>query len=380
MPDRIIPFAKPLITDFDREAVLQVLRGSELTNGEQVCLFEEEFAAFLGGDVYCVAVSSCWAGMFVALLTMGVGTGDEVICPALTHSSIAHAVDLVGARAIFVDSRLGDGTVDPDKVVEAVTSKTAVISPMHYAGIPCQMNKIKRIAEANGVRILEDAALALGSRWAGCHVGAADCVVFSFYPSKCLGLGEGGMVACRDKVVVDKMRKVRSFGVEQQGWVYDVACPGMNARMTEVIAALGRGQLSRISHTLQCRRENFHKLMLGFAEVPEIQILDGPGNGFYCFTVVLGGTLEKRRNDVVTRLKERGIGVSVFYPHPIPRLKYFSLGEGSYQPEKYPVAEMIADQSISFPVGPHISTTDIEYMVGIFKEITELLRMGSYEK
>src|SRR3990167_7159479 len=212
LPDRIIPFAKPLLTSNDRLAVDEVLRGTELTNGEQVRCFEKEFARFLGDeDIECVAVSSCFAALYLALLSLGVGPGDEVILPALTHVAMVQAVELAGARPVFVDCDfLTDGNVTVDSIGNSLSEQTRAISVVHFMGMPCCMDDIVVYANKYRLYVIEDCALALGAKYAGKKVGTWGTVAaFSFYPSKHITTGEGGMVAAAGKNRAQVVRKMR---------------------------------------------------------------------------------------------------------------------------------------------------------------------------
>ncbi|MEZ5100176.1 MAG: DegT/DnrJ/EryC1/StrS aminotransferase family protein [Thermoleophilia bacterium] len=190
---RAIPFGRPWITDDDRAAVLRVLEGHVLTHGPECSAFEQEFAAFLGPDARAVTTSSCMASLHLAYLHLGVGPGDEVIVPAQTHVATAHAVEWVGARPVFVDCDPATGNLTAERIEAALTPATRAISVVHFLGIPCGMDEIARLARERGLFLVEDCALAVGSRFDGRHVGLfGDAGTFSFYPVKHLTSGEGG--------------------------------------------------------------------------------------------------------------------------------------------------------------------------------------------
>src|ERR1044072_3042905 len=182
---KTIPFAKPWITDDDRNAVMNVLRGDILTHGPQNHAFEEEFAAFMGGEAYCVAVGSCMAALHLTYWQLGLGPGDEVIVPAQTHVATAHAVEVVGARAVFVDCESRTGNIDPARIEAKISPRTKAISLVHFLGIPCDMDEILSLAERHDLKLVEDCALAVGAHYNGRHVGLlGDAGCFSFYPVK----------------------------------------------------------------------------------------------------------------------------------------------------------------------------------------------------
>jgi len=369
---RTVPFARPEITDDDRRAVLNVLNGPILTHGPEGKAFEAEFAEFLGTDAHAVSVSSCMAALHLAYLHFGIGPGDDVLVPAQTHTATAHAAEWVGARVVFVDCDPATGNVTADQIARAITPRTRAISVVHFVGIPCDMPAIVALASERRLIVIEDCAIALGSRLGGRHVGLfGDAGCFSFYPVKHLTTGEGGMFVSRDKAVADGVSKLRAFGVDRTHsertipGMYDVPSLGLNYRMSEMQAALGRSQLRRIQQTLQIRQRHFELLKAIVASVPRVRVLDATSrdakNSHYCLTVVLQGTLGARRNDVVTALNAAGVGTSIYYPQPVPRMQYYQRKYG-YDLAAFPAAAEISDASIALPVGPHASDADIEYV------------------
>lgn len=334
----MIPFAAPWITQEDRDAVMRVLSGPILAHGPEAEAFEEEFAEFLGGG-YCVTTSSCAAALHMAYTLCGVGPGDEVIVPAMTHCSTANTVEWTGADCVFVDCDPLTGNVTAEGIEAAITDRTQAIVVVHFVGIPCDMPPIRALADKHDLFLIEDCALAIGARLNGTHVGLfGDIGCFSFYPTKHITTGEGGMLVTQDGGTAEKARRMRAHGVQRGNGSYDVPDIGLNYRMGEMQAALGRSQLQRIDTILERRRENFEAL-----KVRVEGVLDGPGNSHYCLSAKRGlyPTLPS-------------MGTSVYYPHPVPRLAYYQRKYGSFQPDLYPNAVEIADHSIALPVGPHV--------------------------
>jgi dTDP-4-amino-4,6-dideoxygalactose transaminase len=218
---RHIPFGKPWITDEDRQAVMEVLQGSILTHGPQGKLFEEEFAVFIEGEnqtteAYCVTVSSGMAALHMAYWQLGIGTGDEVIVTAQTHNATAHAIEILGAKPVFIDCRLDTGNIDVQQIEQAITPRTKAISLVHFIGIPCEMDGILDIAQRHGLKVIEDCAIALGARFRGVHVGLlGDAGCFSFYPVKHITSGEGGMFITRHVNLAQRVAHGRAFGVDR---------------------------------------------------------------------------------------------------------------------------------------------------------------------
>lgn len=369
---RTIPFGRPWITDDDRQAVMEVLNGHILTHGPETRSFEEEFASFMGDGGYCVAVSSCTAALHLAYFHLGLGPGDEVIVPAQTHNATAHAVELVGARPVFVDCEPATGNIDVSQIEERITPSTKALSLVHFLGIPCDMDAIMELAERRGLKVVEDCALSLGARYKGKHVGLfGDAGCFSFYPVKHITTGDGGMFVTRHKEVAEAVSRLRAFGVNRTfsertvPGMYDVNSLGFNYRMSEMQSALGRGQLSKIDEILRRRSDNFAALGAAVSEIEGVHVLDSAdeaaANSHYCLSVVLEGVLGARRGDVIAGLNEAGVGTSIYYPHPVPRLAYYR-EKYDYDDAAYPSAVEISDCSIALPVGPHVDEADMQYI------------------
>lgn len=374
---RKIPFGRPWITDAERQAVMQVLSGDVLTHGPQAHAFEKEFAAFVGDGAHCLTTSSGMAALHLAYWQLGIGAGDEVIVAAQTHVATAHAVEAVGARPVFVDCDLATGNLDPAGIEPLITPRTRAIGLVHYAGIPCDMDAVLAIAAKHKLKVIEDCALAVGTRWRGKHAGLfGDAAIISFYPVKHITTGDGGMFLTRHADLAAKVAKARAFGVDRTfaeraiPGVYDVPTLGINYRMSDINAAIGRKQLERIGTMLERRRANFRRLKAGLASLPGVSVLDATAphaeNSYYCLTAVLDGDTGKR-NALVGRLNAAGVGTSVYYPHPVPRLKYYRDKYG-YDPARFPNAERVSDRAIALPVGPHVGETDMDYIARTFAQ------------
>ena len=385
MTKRSIQFAKPWITDKERGAVLEVLKGDILTHGPQNKAFEGEFGQFMrGSEAHCVAVSSCMAALHLAYWQMGIGPGDEVIVAAQTHVATAHAVEVVGAKSVFVDCDPHTGNVDPEKIGPLITKKTKAIGLVHFLGIPCDMDAIAEVAKKRKLKIIEDCALAVGSLFKGKHVGLfGDAGCFSFYPVKHLTTGDGGMFVTQRKELAEKVMKARAFGVDRNfrersiPGMYDVPTLGVNYRMSDINASIGRVQLSRVDEILKRRKENFLLLKKILSDIPDISILDSQQkdivNSHYCLSIILDGILANKRNDAVNTLNQKGVGTSVYYPQPVPRMTYYRKKYG-YNPHVFPHAERISDQSIALPVGPHLNREDMEYIAENVSDTLKELR------
>ncbi|MDP7303578.1 MAG: DegT/DnrJ/EryC1/StrS family aminotransferase, partial [Pirellulaceae bacterium] len=341
--------------------------------------FEQEFAGFVRGDASCAAVSSCMAALHLAYLELGIGPGDEVLVPAQTHVATAHAVEVVGATPVFVDCELQTGNMDLDQLESLITPQTRAIGLVQLVGIPCAMDAINEIAQAHGLKVIEDCALAVGSRYKGTHVGMfGDVGCFSFYPVKHITTGDGGMLISRHQSLTERVIKTRGFGVDrtfserQIPGMYDVPTLGFNYRMSDINAALGRVQLGRIGEILDIRKRNFAQLKALLADIDNVVVLDSPSSEFvnshYCLSVILRNKLAERRNAIVAELRELGIGTSIYYPQPVPRMTYYRKKYG-YDEARYPNATAISDEGIALPVGPHLTSDDVDSIGTTFRQI-----------
>ena len=317
-----------------------------------------------------MTTSSCTASMHLYYMHLGVGPGDEVIMPALSHVATAHCLEITGATPIFVDITADTGSLDPARIEAAVTDKTKVISVVHFNGMPADMTAIMAVADKHSLPVLEDCATSLGATWDGTHVGLfGDGAAFSFYPAKHITAGEGGMFSSRHSEVCDSIRRLRAFCYDRSlneralPGIYDVDALGLNYRMSEMQAALGLSQLARARDMLETRAVNFSSYKERLSGIGEIKVLESTNpkaaDSHYCLTVVLEGALANRRDDLLERLTSEGIGVSVHYPHPLPRLKYYREKYG-YEAASFSNAEAISDHSFNFPVAPHVGKTEIE--------------------
>lgn len=372
-----IPFGRPWIEDEDRDAVMKVLQGHILTHGPECQAFENDFVAMMGGG-FAVSTTSGMAALHLSYLNLGVELGDEVIVPAMTHVATVHAVALTGAVPVFVDCELETGNIDVSKIEAKVTPRTKALSVVHYCGIPCDMARIMEIADKHGLRVVEDCALAVGARYDGRHVGLfghSGC--YSFYPVKHITTGEGGMLVSRHEDVVQAVARFRAFNVDRTHaertipGIYDVTGLGMNYRMSEMQAALGRVQLKKLPAIAAKRAANFKALKSGLSDVANVKVLDSvdpkAASSHYCLIALLTGPLAKRRDAIVRALNAAGVGTSVYYPHPVPRLSHYRTTFG-YDSAMYPAAEAISDRSIALPVGPHLAPADMADIARAFAE------------
>lgn len=373
---RNIPFGKPIIGEEERAAVLEVLDGTQLVHGPRAKQFEVDFATFVGGG-YSTSVASCTAGLHLAYFHLGLGAGDEVIVPAQTHVATAHAVEFTGARPVFVDADPETGNIAIDQIEPALTPKTKAISVVHYLGLPVDMDAVNAIARKHGLFVVEDCALAIGSRYKGIHAGLlGDFGSFSFYPVKHMTTAEGGMVVTRHEEIKNAIERKKAFGVDRTvteraiPGVYDVTMLGYNYRMNELEAAIGIEQLKKVPGFLERRAENARVLRAGLADVNEMSVLsEGDGereHSNYCVSVVLDEKTADSRYEIIASLRSSGVGTSVYYPVAVPHMTYYRTRYAT--PESaFPEASRISRQSIALSVGPHLDGDDMRYTLRALK-------------
>lgn len=379
-----IPFGKPMISQQEKDAVIRVMDGSILVHGPIAAQFENKFASFTNAP-HAVSVSSCTAGMHLIYFALGFGPGDEIIVPAQTHIATAHAVELTGAKPVFIDSEKNTGNINIEAIESAINSKTKAIAIVHYLGVPVDMPKVVEIAKKYDLFLLEDCALAPGAKIDGKHVGLhGDAGVFSFYPVKHLTTAEGGMIILRDEKFAQKLKLLKAFGVDRNHGerkipgVYDTIALGFNYRMSEIHAAIGNVQVDKLPGFLVKRKNNFEALERYLEGVSGINILPQTSDNHleschYCLGVLLDYKIISQRSEIINGLTEQGIGSSVYYPQPVPRMKYYKEKYG-YDEKKYENASRISDGMIALPVGPHLNLEDMEIIAKGLKKCMDKIK------
>ncbi len=372
-----IAFGRPWIDDEDRAAVMDVLQGHILTHGPKCHEFEKGFTEVMG-DGYSVTTSSCMASLHLCSIHLGLREGDEVIVAAQTHVATVHAIELTGAKPVFVDCDPLSGNITAQAIEAAITPKTRAVSLVHFVGIPCQMDEICAVVQKYNLSLIEDCAIAIGARFDGRHVGLfghAGC--YSFYPVKHITSGEGGMLVSQHKYVVDEIANFRAFSVDRKHnerqipGLYDVTNVGMNYRMSEMQAALGAVQVKKIPQILALRAANFAYLKERILQNKGVRVLDSTDerakNSHYCLVVVLTGENADKRDKVILKMRENGVGTSIYYPHPVPRLTYYK-EKYKHDLRLFPNAVEISDCSIALPVGPHLAVEDMDNVADCFTQ------------
>ena len=373
-PERFIPVGKPSVSQGELDAVADVIRSGWWTTGPKVTEFEENVCSYLGQGLHAVGLNSCTGGLFLSLLAHGIGAGDEVIVPTWTFVATSHVVEWTGARVVLCDVEPGTLNIDVAHARSLVTERTKAVMPVHFAGYPCDMAGLRSLADEYGLAIIEDAAHAIGARHDGVSIGDHGfTTVFSFYVTKNLACGEGGMVVSRDQDLVEKVRKLGYFGVNKKAferytsrgsWFYEVEELGYKYNMDNIHAALGLAQLSRLEEMNDRRREIAARYRAGLKLAEPLA--DDPRHHhiYHLFPVLLPEEMD--RDDVFLRLRDQGIGTSVhFIPlhlHPY----YQRLDKG-----QLPVATAAFRRALSLPMYPGLTDEDQEYVIETLNEILE---------
>lgn len=352
MSTGFIPAAKPIVGDEERAAVDAVLVSGMLAQGAEVAEFEKEFSEVLLDGRASVAVNSGTSGLHLGLLAAGVGPGDEVIVPSFTFAATANSVALTGATPVFADIELDHYCLDISHVQSLISEKTKAIMPVHLYGHPANMVAFREIADARGIKLFEDAAQAHGAALNGRKVGTfGDFGMFSLYPTKNMTSGEGGMVSTGDATVERNLRLLRNQGMERQ---YENELVGFNARMTNLHAAIGRVQLTKVLGWTAQRQSNARFLTDNLEGVGTPVVAEGAEHVYHQYTIRISGD----RDGFAAALKdEYNIGSGVYYPIPNHRLPSFN------RTEDLPNTEIAAREVLSLPVHPSLDEEDLDRIV-----------------
>jgi perosamine synthetase len=351
-----IPVAKPLVGRDDIRAVVKVMKSGGLAQGPQVGRFEKEFSNFVGCRE-CVAVNSGTSGLHVALLSLGIGPGDEVIVPSFTFAATANSVALTGGTPVFVDIDASTYNIDPKLIEAAITPRTKAIQVVHLYGLPADMPPIIEIAKRHNLLIIEDAAQAHLAAIEGNPVGTfGDAAVFSFYPTKNMTSGEGGMVVFAQPEPARLARLLRNQGMEQR---YQNEVVGFNLRMTDIHAAIGISQLAKVKNWTTKRQENADYLNLKIESAVTPITPMGFEHVYHQYTI----RIKKHRDAFSKKLTELGIGNSVYYPTQVHKLPSFRRSIDLVN------TQSATEQVLSLPIHPSLSKRDLKRIASAVNQI-----------
>ena len=376
-----LPFHRPLIGAEEESEVIQCLRSGWITTGPRTQEFERAFADYIGCR-HAIGLNSCTAGLHLALVALGIGEGDEVITTPITFPATANVIVHQRARPVFADIDLGTLNIDPDKIEERISTKTRAIIPVHFAGHPCEMDRISEIAQKYNLKVIEDAAHALEAEYHGRKVGVlGNAAAFSFYATKNITTGEGGMLTTNDDELADKIDILRLHGISRDAWKryglegykhWDTIYPGYKYNMFDIQAAIGIHQLKKVEKFLQIRRKYVEMYDKAFEKIPEIKILSRRENikHSHHLYVILVKTEDSTadRDIIVNAIQSENIGIGIHFRalHLQPYYKNtysFKLGD-------FPNAEYASDRVISLPLYPAMTEEDV---TDVIKTVTRVI-------
>lgn len=350
----MIPMAKPDIGNEEIDAVSEVLASGIIAEGKRVAEFESAFADYIDAD-HAVAVNSGTAALHTALLAHGIGKGDEVITTSFSFIATANSITYSGAKPVFVDIEPETFNIDTELIEESITRNTKALMPVHLYGHPAEMKTITEIAEDHDLAIIEDACQAHGATYNGNKVGSFGTGAFSFYPTKNMTTGEGGIITTNETEIARKARMIRAHG-SQERYLHEMI--GYNFRMTDIAASIGLVQLKKVEGYNSARMRNASMLSKKLKDIEGITvptIREGCKHVFHQYTIRVSN-----RDELVTKLKQNDIGTGIYYPIPIHKQPIYI--EKGY---KYglPVCEKAAKEVISLPVHPGVSEQNIEQII-----------------
>lgn len=367
----MIPVCTPLLGKNEKKYLLDCLHENYISSGgKYIGKFEESFSRYCGCR-YGIAVTSGTTALHLALVVLGIKSGDEVIMPTFTIASTAFAAIYCGARPVFVDSEIGTWNIDVSKIEEKITKKTKVIMPVHIYGSPCKMDDIRKLARRYKLSVVEDAAEAHGAEYHGKKVGGlGDVGCFSFYGNKIITTGEGGMIVTNDDTIARRCRSLRNLAFQEQRryWHEEI---GFNYRMTNIQAALGLAQFERIEELVDRRRKNarlYHSFLRNIKGLTLPMETENTKNVYWMYGLCVNKDFGLTRDAVIQKLREKGVETRTFFwpMHLQPVLKRMKLATG-----RYPVAEDIARRGFYLPSGGGLTKKEIQYICESIAQIKQ---------
>ncbi|MGH9866834.1 MAG: DegT/DnrJ/EryC1/StrS family aminotransferase [Candidatus Polarisedimenticolia bacterium] len=373
-------FGSPALDEAEIQEVVATLRSGWIGTGPRVARFEREFAQYAGVP-HALALNSCTAAMHLSLLAAEIGPGDEVITVPFTFAATANSIIHTGATPVFVDVEEGSQNIDPSRIERAITPRTRAILPVHFAGRPCDMDAILGLAARHGLRVIQDAAHASETTWKGRHVGSlGDAACFSFYVTKNVVTGEGGMVTTPHAAWAETIQMYGLHGLSKGAWKrysdegfvhYQVLFPGYKYNMTDMAAALGIHQLARVESNAAIRRRIWDRYDRAFADLPcTIPAPEEAGSRHarHLYTLMLDtGRLGVTRDRVVEELKGEGIGTGIHFIslhlHPWYRDRFH------FAPDDFPVSRRLSERTISLPLSARLTDQDVEDVIAAVRRV-----------
>jgi dTDP-4-amino-4,6-dideoxygalactose transaminase len=386
----LVPFHRAAIGEEEITAVAEVMRSGWLTMGAKTFQFEKEFAKYVGAS-HAIAVSSCTAALHLALEAIGLKPGDEVLIPSTTFTATAEAVTYLQARPVFVDIDPVSMNIDPRDAARRITSRTRAIIPVHLAGQPCDLLEIRRLADAHNLFVVEDAAHALPASYQGQAIGSiGDLTAFSFYATKTITTGEGGMVTTNNESFANRIRMMRLHGISHDAWnrysgegtwYYEVHEAGYKYNFTDLQAAMGLVQLAKCDAMHRTRREIAARYSAAFAAIPALEVPTVPGDrssSWHLYILRLrAGALTIGRDEFIRQLTIHGIGASVHFI-PLHLQPYYQRAFG-YRCGDLRQAEAQYERCFSLPIYPSMTTHDIDRVIAAVSDICRQYQFHSVD-
>ena len=382
MREKYLVFGSPLIGDEEIDEVVASLKSGWLGTGPKVARFETMIREHVGTE-YAMAVNSCTAGLHLSFVVSGLGTGDEVITTPMTFCATVNSIIHTGATPVLVDCERDTQLIDPAKIEAAITPRTKAIVPIHLCGRPCNMDAIMDIAERHNLIVIEDAAHAIESVYKGKQIGSIGHLAsFSFYVTKNVITGEGGMVTTNNQEYADKIKMFGLHGMSRDAWKrysddgfkhYQVVFPGFKYNMMDLQAAIGLHQMGRVEDNLVRRNEIWSQYNQAFANLPvDLPPPDEPDtvHARHLYTLMIDEARSGlTRDQFMQKMHERNIGTGVHYIgvhlHPYYRETY------GYKPEDFPNATWLSERTVSIPLSPALSNSDVEDVIAAVHDVLE---------
>ena len=352
------------------ETVQKVLKSGWFILGEEVEKFEKEFSSYIGVK-YGIGVNSGSDALYLAVKALGIGRGDEVIVPTNTFAATANVALYVGAKPVFADSDLETFNISPKDVRDKISKKTKAIIVVHLCGNPCDMDALCKIAEENDLMLIEDCAHAHGAKYKGRSCGTFGIAsAFSFYPTKVMTTGEGGMVVTNDQRLAEKIKIIRNHGRASYGPA-EIIDLGFNYRMPEINAILGLSQLIHINEYVENRNKFANLYNEQLAKIKWLtpqKVREGNLSSYYAYNIKLEDDAPVTRDELMLKLKEKGVETSILY-NPVHLQPYYSKLLG-FTKGRLPVAELLGERTLALPLYSCMSTEDIKYVVEKLKQVS----------
>jgi len=369
-----VPYFVPWINEEDRKSVQASLKQRWLTNGPFLQKFENKFSKYIGTN-FSLGVGSATQALHLALRALNIQKQDEIIVPSFTFAATANAVTYCGAKPILVDVTNDTFTIDPVKIKKKISKKTKGIIVVHYGGQSCDMDEIKQIARSSGIKLIEDCAHALGSTYQHKKCGSmGDAGCFSFYPTKVITTGEGGMVTTNKSEIYKKVRILRSQGMDifpkerekKATWKYDVVDLGYNYRLDEIRSSLGLSQLKRVNEINNFRikiAKKYNELIQNIKGITIPSTQSNRNHIYHLYSIKIEKEYSLTRDELYLKLHKNGIGTSVQY-YPLHLMSY---NKGKFSSKDFPISNRLKDQILCLPIFPTMTEKQVKYVVSKLK-------------